>query len=840
MVHSAPPRTGRALPLVVLVFAVLAALAGPLVAVAGAQTSDVTPAKAQRRLADLVVDEPPEGFVREPSLDEAETHDGLAVRTTRGFVHTTDSVELELSLWDPSTGTGSVDFTLAALMQSTPDQAFDVAGVHPSARGVRIVVPGDDGTRAVHAAAVPHGGLVVDATHTSPVSAQVPDSVVSERLRTVVEAQLARPSVPAVTSDVPQVAAYMESWLLEDPGTAPGGGTFFLLPRTSGLVTRALYERVGFDGPGLGLLDELDGVARAVLRQRSDPLSGISVVAQVYDMSAPSDAEALVSGFREQSEASGLAVTSSPGAPVLTVAGAARDADAEVVGAAGRRGHTAFLLAAVGPVEREVLLELAGSLADRQLQALPEPELVEDQGVANLLGQASGFLVVWLGLVLVVRLLRLRRARAAARTSAPPVLPASAVSVTEHARRLRRAGRGSGLVMALALIVAPTGLVPVAWPGGLVLSLAALLTLAGAAASRRRLDPRRGPSLPLLRRPRLLRSAVLASVSATAALMALGLLGVAATLALELPSLAARDLERAGGDEPTSMELLPAALSALPAMVAVVTFRMARRQARLRGAEVRRLDPRDPVLFLRGFADDRLSVPTAPSGRRPLLEQLAVRDRFEVVVTRELDGAGPPVAIAPPGAQLASLGAAREHAPDPAEWFEYVCSQIELASVVVVALGGSDGVVAELEAVQKSRARNRSLLLFPPVGDDELRQRWRAARERIREGAVMDLGLDPAAVLVAVGDGDRMVAYTADLRDEAGYRAAVRAALERLQSGQGARPRVDPDRNTPVGGTTGVPSARTPQADAQDGAAGPAPDGRGGRSRQALGAEDTR
>jgi len=837
MARSALPRTGPALLLLVLVIAVLAALAAP---VAGAHTSDSTPAQAQRRLADLIVDEPPEGFLHEPSLDEAETYDGLAVRRTRTFVHITDPVELELSLWDPSTATGSVDFTLAALMQGTPDQAFDVTAVHSSARGLRIVVPGDDGTRTVHSAAVPHGGVVVDATHTSPVSAQVPDSVVTERLRVLVAAQLARPSVPAATADVPQAAAYMESWQVEDLGTAPGGGTFFLLPRTSGLVTSALYERLGTDGPGLDLLDHLDGFARGLLRHWSDPLSGINVVLQVYDVSAPSDAEALVSGFREQAEASGLAVTSSPGAPVLTVAGAARDADAQVVGAAGRRGNTAFLLAAVGPVEREVLLELAGRTADRQLRALPQPELVEDRSAANVLGQANGFLAVWLGLVLVVRLVRLRRARASTRTSAPPVLPASAVSVTEQAQELRRAGRGTGLVMALALVALPTGLVPVAWPGGLLVSLAALLALAGAAASRRRRERRSGQSLQLLHRPRLLRSAALVTVSVTAFLIALGLLGVAATLALELPSLAARDLERAGGDEPTSMELLPAALAALPAMVAVATFRMARRQARLRGAEVRALDPRPPVLFLRGFTDDRLSVPTVPSGRRPVLEQLAVRDLFEVVVTRELDSVGPPVAIAPPGAKLASLGAAREHAPDPAAWFAYVCSEIGLASIVVVALGRSDGVVAELEAVQKSRARNRSLLLFPPVGDDELRQRWRAARERIREGAVMDLGLDPAAVLVAVADGDRMVAYTADLRDEAGYRAAVRAALERLQSGQGARPRADPDRSTPVGGTTDVPSARTPQADAQDGAAGPAPDGRGGRSRQALGADDTR
>jgi hypothetical protein len=63
-----------------------------------------------------------------------------------------------------------------------------------------------------------------------------------------------------------------------------------------------------------------------------------------------------------------------------------------------------------------------------------------------------------------------------------------------------------------------------------------------------------------------------------------------------------------------------------------------------------------------------------------------------------------------------------------------------------------------------------------------LRARWNAVRSILgqSDGNPATLPIDPALVLVAVIEEGLAFVFTADQRDEAGYRAAVAAAVARI------------------------------------------------------------
>ena len=78
------------------------------------------------------------------------------------------------------------------------------------------------------------------------------------------------------------------------------------------------------------------------------------------------------------------------------------------------------------------------------------------------------------------------------------------------------------------------------------------------------------------------------------------------------------------------------------------------------GATCNAQTPRKPILYLRGFDEDRARLP-ARFTRRGILQWLSPirRTGFEEVLVRALQPYGPVVAVSPPGTRLGSLGAAK-------------------------------------------------------------------------------------------------------------------------------------------------------------------------------------
>jgi hypothetical protein len=767
-----------------LLLVLLTSLSSSLAAPASAQVDEATRQQAQRRLEGLLASEPPAGFVANADLSgPVEIDADIAAAHSRVFESTAEPVTfLELTLWDPGPGSGSVDFLWAWLTAPTEtEEPFDASALHPDARGLRERFDVGGEAWEAYGIYVRNGGLVIRANHEAPVMA-VPLPTIRARLGELVSAQLRRPTIAEPTDEVPPEADHLRSLSLQDPGVAPGGHALHHLPRSSGPLTPHLLAELGVDADQRGIWGDLGGGARGYLQHWGDPIGGTDLRLLLIDHGSPRRAGSALGHAR-----SGLASRS--GFETFAREGAVAAVSSEPVDGVwlamlfARRGHLGVVVGVSSVQSDEALLELAARTLDEQLRLLPpgDEEATDPIAAVEVHGEALGAALAVLGMLALYRVVGGRFLRRTRRLALPDVLPERAITVAPQARRLRRGGAATGLALFLAAAVALAGLVPYTWPaGGAWSGAVGLVAIPVIVAYRRR---RERPSRPRRRgvvRLRMVRAGMIAVVGVAAVF---GAMFVVAVYIMASVGGVSPELRETG----TTTEVLQLiALTVGPGLllVAALTLRVSRREARLRAGELRRLDRRRPVLYLRGFADDILRVPAIVSGRRPTIEFFwpALRDLFENVVTWELDAAGPPVAIAPPGTKLASLGAAREHAPAEQDWLAYVEEEIGKAAIVVVSIGRTEGLLLELSAIRACAAERRTVLLFPPVADDELRHRWAVARDRLllAEGAV-DLPLSPALVLAAVLDDDgRIVAITADQRDEAGYRAAVRAALERV------------------------------------------------------------
>jgi MFS family permease len=686
---------------------------------------------ALRRLSGIVVTDAPQGFERKPSFDGT-FDEGLAVAQMHAFVANSGPPGvLSVAVWDPGPTTGSPDFTAEALATPSPNgQQFDARGINRRAQGVQEPEEIDGEPWMAHLTFVTHGGLVIQVTHEAPRAAAVPTDIVESRLHALMAAQLAQPTLAPARPKVPDDARYLDEWLLDDPGVAPGGHTFHLLPRMSGVVSGELYARLGADAVVLDQLPAFEDQARGMVGSWADPVGGVEVAIHLFDLGDVRAAAAFLDGAK-----SGI---STEGDRVQVIADDAQrwlatghGADGlSFVSAVGRRGQTVLVVATAGNTDRDTLEAVTTQIFGRQQSALPADDLPADPADP---ATAAGFVIGAICLPalarIVVRRIRRRRVRMPQLLEVPPRV----IRVTDDAGRLRLHGTIIGTVLFVSVGAVVCGLVPLLWPAGFVSVAVGLMAAVVVMALRRRVE-RRGRARPIRPwRPRMFVAGATGAVSVVMTLASIVMLVASITMSLLRPSSALQDIERG-----TSAELATLFQSMTPiafglAFAAMVVLRQARRQSRLHAAEVRRLDRRAPVLYLRGFTDDRLRVLSIVSGRRPTFEQLtpAVRDRFEAVVVWELDAVGPTVAIAPPGTGLASLGAAREYAPDADKWLDHVCEEIDKAALIVVSLGRSDGVLAELAAIRDQRATNRTLLVFPPVGDDELRERWRAASSHL-------------------------------------------------------------------------------------------------------------
>jgi hypothetical protein len=155
-------------------------------------------------------------------------------------------------------------------------------------------------------------------------------------------------------------------------------------------------------------------------------------------------------------------------------------------------------------------------------------------------------------------------------------------------------------------------------------------------------------------------------------------------------------------------------------------FRRARRHSLQNVDETLKHDQRPPVLYLRSFLDDRLTMSARTANGRVWLERFSPHT-FEEVVCDHLWRYGPVVALGMPGDRLPPLGAVRNYFEGDA-WRSGVVEPMRHASIIVLALGRTESLQWELERLAASNLLSRTIVAVPPVKPDEVTQRWATLR----------------------------------------------------------------------------------------------------------------
>lgn len=209
----------------------------------------------------------------------------------------------------------------------------------------------------------------------------------------------------------------------------------------------------------------------------------------------------------------------------------------------------------------------------------------------------------------------------------------------------------------------------------------------------------------------------------------------------------------------------------------------AKRLAALSVAKSRSFDARSPVLLLRSFRDDM-----TPLGRttdsRAWMRSIIHRHYFtlEEAAEDELSSYGPVIAIGRPGETLPPAGAAREYVSNEA-WRGRIKAFIAEARLIVVILGGGDGLEFEYRALAELQALPRVIVVFPPLDEGTLNARWgRFAACALGDGEVVSQA-ESGRTLTALIDPDGPIFVTCrSPDDEDTYRLALRRSLAILSS----------------------------------------------------------
>lgn len=214
----------------------------------------------------------------------------------------------------------------------------------------------------------------------------------------------------------------------------------------------------------------------------------------------------------------------------------------------------------------------------------------------------------------------------------------------------------------------------------------------------------------------------------------------------------------------------------------VKLYRRGRRHAMLPGSSLLKVDARPPVLYLRSFQDDDAIKVWARNTDGRILPERLVKITFEELVTDHLWCYGPVLAIGDPRekGKLAALGAARDFAQDD-EWQRKATQMMQQASMIVMVLGRSDGVIWEVNRIVELGLTRKLLLLFPPIAPSELASRWQALTQRARG---FDLSIRPdfehtRAVLWPTG---QCTTFTAVSRDDWTFETVLDAAAVSIKA----------------------------------------------------------
>jgi hypothetical protein len=587
------------------------------------------------------------------------------------------------------------------------------------------------------------------------------------------------PAAPDHASSVPPDASDLDPYL---PSAGPAG----FLP-SNGITT----DLDTFNEQTLGdlmsanerafLSDHTTARVRLWMAAASD--GGVAVIVTHYPFA---ELAGLALGALEDGDAGGAPIEA-PGAAeiadLVSIETPLVSGDGHFTIEAFRRGRLAFQIAAFGgdSSRRE---ELASSMATAVAGLAPggPSAPLRPPGVARSLGQAA--LATALVVAAALGLRRLAAGRAARPAPIEPPAP-RVLDVSAAAARLRREGRRLAAVQIVGCAVVVVGLIAdVGWWWVPVVILGALIGLGATAAARRR-ERARMRSRWTTPRPR-----TTAIGLAGAALLVLGVALSVRGLKewVLLPSLThLRLADRAG----TTPHLLAAALGLAGIVLLVLAaalLRRARAHARADRRRATRTTSGEEILYLRSFGDDRLSVPSVHSARRPFFELFGRRGRdpFEEGIAWELAAQGELCAIGRPGESTLTLGATRDLV-DQATWQSNVTARMATARWIVLAIGATGGLEWEVDALARQGHLARTVFVVPPVAVDEVEARWMATRHALDQ-AHGQLFVAPVhvagTVTIRVDPRNGEVSATrADRLDEAGYRAAIEYESSSLLAG---------------------------------------------------------
>jgi hypothetical protein len=140
--------------------------------------------------------------------------------------------------------------------------------------------------------------------------------------------------------------------------------------------------------------------------------------------------------------------------------------------------------------------------------------------------------------------------------------------------------------------------------------------------------------------------------------------------------------------------------------------RLARRAAVLSAQRALELDARAPVLFLRSFVDDHVSLSALAEPRLvslfdPERERMDLEDLLQTCLSL-----GPLVAIGRPDDGRAPIGIPRAYVG--ADWRASVGTFMDIASLIVLAVSDSRGIAWELDQLSRPEHRERAVIVTPP------------------------------------------------------------------------------------------------------------------------------
>jgi len=205
-----------------------------------------------------------------------------------------------------------------------------------------------------------------------------------------------------------------------------------------------------------------------------------------------------------------------------------------------------------------------------------------------------------------------------------------------------------------------------------------------------------------------------------------------------------------GGDAVSQVFQLLGSLLALPGILFLIRSRKYRSRS---ASEVLENDPRQPVIYLRSFKDDKgagrpldvLRVSNMKYSWHMILAFYNGLHEFmgwseEEILAQVLTTVGPMVAIGRPGEKLPQLGAARVYVED-AVWQPKVHEFLEKAALVVLRLGKTEGFWWEVEQ-SASRLDPRRLVFLVPL-DREHYEEFRERAEKYFPKGLPDYSSSP-------------------------------------------------------------------------------------------------